>query len=88
MSARIPFTDRQSVIRRIFGDVYNWLIPVTAINMLWFLMSLAIILLPPATAGLFHTPYLMTRGETVSDFEMCFRVTARFNLTGVMMFTL
>src|SRR5688572_19556656 len=69
MSARFPSSDEQSVIGRLFSDVYNWLVPLTAINILWFLMSLTIILLPPATAGLFHVAYLVTRGEGPSVSE-------------------
>jgi uncharacterized membrane protein YesL len=55
---------------RLMSDVYNWLVPLTAINILWFLMSLTIILLPPATAGLFHVAYRVTRSEgpTIQEF--------------------
>lgn len=51
------------VTYRVVIDVYNWLLPLVAINILWFLMSLTIILLPPATAALYEIAYLAKRGH-------------------------
>ncbi|MBZ0294250.1 MAG: DUF624 domain-containing protein, partial [Anaerolineae bacterium] len=35
-------------------DLYDWLFPFIAINVLWFVCSLTVILLPPASAALFE----------------------------------
>lgn len=51
------------VTYRVVIDVYNWLLPLVAINILWFLMSLTIILLPPATAALYEIAYQARRGH-------------------------
>jgi len=53
----------QPLLIRLVSDVYNWLVPLTAINILWFLMSMTVVLFPPATAGLFHVAYRVTRSE-------------------------
>jgi hypothetical protein len=70
MSVQVPFTDNQSVVGRLLRDTYNWLIVLVAINILWLLTSLTVLLLPPATAGLFHIARQVTRGEgpTVSAY--------------------
>jgi uncharacterized membrane protein YesL len=44
---------RFRALKRVVLDVSNWLLPLAAINLIWCLLSLTIILLPPATAALF-----------------------------------
>lgn len=70
MSEQDLNSNSQPIILRVIGDVYNWLVPLTAINILWLLMSLTVILFPPATAGLFHVAYHVTKsqGPTVSEY--------------------
>lgn len=38
-------------------DMRDWLFRYSAINLLWFVLSLTIILLPPATIGLYHVAW-------------------------------
>jgi hypothetical protein len=66
----VPFDDDQPVLLRLVLDLYNWLVPLAAINIIWLFMSVTIILLPPATAALFHVAHLVIRGEgpTVGNF--------------------
>jgi len=70
MGVKVPFTDNQGVVERLLRDVYNWLVVLVAINIMWVLLSLTVILIPPATAGLFHVALQVTRGEgpTVTTF--------------------
>lgn len=51
-------------------DLMDWLFPFCAVNLLWVLFSLTIILFPPATASLFETGYRAYGGQapTVSAF--------------------
>ena len=63
MGVKVPFTDNQGLVERLLRDVYNWLVVLVAINIMWVLLSLTVILIPPATAGLFHVALQVTRGE-------------------------
>ena len=54
---------RYEALRRVVVDVYTWLVPLVVINILWFLMSLTIILMPPATAALYEVAFLATQGH-------------------------
>lgn len=63
MGVKVPFTDNQSVVGRLLRDVYNWLVVLVAINIMWVLLGLTVVLIPPATAGLFHVAHQVTRGE-------------------------
>jgi hypothetical protein len=55
--------NRYLAVLRVLSDVYNWLIPLVTINILWFVLSLTVILMPPATAALYDTAYRALRGE-------------------------
>lgn len=59
----VTFGSVSKVTYRVVIDVYNWLLPLVSINILWFLMSLTIILMPPATAALYEIAYLAKRGH-------------------------
>lgn len=54
----------------IVTDMMDWLFPLCAINLLWVLLSLTIILCPPATASLFEAGHRAYHGQvpTVSAF--------------------
>jgi uncharacterized membrane protein YesL len=54
---------RLKPIYHVVLDVYNWLLPLVVINILWVLMSFTVILLPPATAALYEIACLAARGE-------------------------
>jgi hypothetical protein len=54
---------RFNALRQVAVDVYNWLLPLAAINILWFLLSLTIVLFPPATAALYEIAYLAKKGH-------------------------
>lgn len=41
----------------------DWLFPLCAINLLWVLLSLTVVLYPPATASLFETGYRAYGGQ-------------------------
>jgi hypothetical protein len=53
---------RLKPIQLVVIDLLDWLFPFVAINIVWFLSSLTIILLPPATASLFEIVYNAHRG--------------------------
>jgi uncharacterized membrane protein YesL len=53
-------------IQHALIDVYNWLLPLVTINILWFVLSLTVVLLPPATAALYGTAFQANRGEEPS----------------------
>ena len=48
---------------RVIADIYNWLLPLVAINILWFVLSLTIVLFPPATAALYEIAFQANRGR-------------------------
>lgn len=50
-------------IYRALTDIYNWMLPLIVINILWLFMSFTVILLPPATAALYEIAHLAARGE-------------------------
>jgi uncharacterized membrane protein YesL len=54
---------RLKPIQLVAIDVLDWLFPFVAVNVVWLLASLTIILLPPATASLFETAYNAHRGR-------------------------
>lgn len=54
---------RLSALRQAVIDVYNWLLPLVTINILWFLLSLTVVLLPPATAALYEVAYQAKKGH-------------------------
>ncbi len=49
-------------LRRMAIDVYAWLIPLAMVNLIWFLLCLTVILIPPATAALYEVAYDATKG--------------------------
>lgn len=49
---------------RALVDVYNWLVPLAAINILWFLLSLTVMAFPGATAALFEVALEVERGHS------------------------
>ena len=61
---------RVKIIERVGADLYNWLLPLVTINILWFLFSLTILLLPPATAALYEIAYSANNGRSpyIRDF--------------------
>lgn len=50
-------------MQRVTIDVYSALLPLVTINILWFLLSLTLILLPPATAALYEVALLSRKGQ-------------------------
>ena len=50
-------------VYRVTTDIYNWLLPLLVINILWTLLSLTFVLLPPATVALYEIAYLASTGE-------------------------
>ena len=54
---------RFNSLHRVALDVYNWLLPLVTINILWFLLSLTVVLMPPATAALYEIAYLAKKGH-------------------------
>jgi len=59
----MTFLWRFRALARTFLDVYNWLVALAAINIIWLLCGLSIVLLPPATAALYDVAYHARRGE-------------------------
>jgi Protein of unknown function, DUF624 len=61
---------RLNALKRTLLDVHNWLLVLVAINILWTIMSLTILLLPPATAALYEVAYRAYRGHgpTIPDY--------------------
>jgi hypothetical protein len=57
-----PHYWRLKPIQLVVIDLLDWLFPFVAINVVWLLASLTVILLPPATASLFETAYKAHRG--------------------------
>jgi len=57
---------RLKAVREVAIAVYYGLLPLVAINILWFLLSLTIVLMPPATAALYETAYLAKKGHSPS----------------------
>ncbi len=53
---------RLKPIQWLILDLNDWLFPLMAINMLWVLLSITLVLLPPATAALFDLAYESYRG--------------------------
>jgi hypothetical protein len=51
-------------LQRVVVDVYTWLVPLVTINILWFVMCLTIVLMPPATAALYEVAVLATQGHS------------------------
>lgn len=49
-------------LQRSLSDVYNWLVPLFVINVLWFVLSLTVIGFPGATAGLFEVARQVEKG--------------------------
>lgn len=47
-------------------DALDWLFPFCAVNLLWVLCSLTVVLFPPATAALFETAVQAYRGRSPS----------------------
>ncbi len=50
-------------IIRTFSDVYYWLIPLVMINLAWLVLSLTVILWPPATAALYTATWQPRSGS-------------------------
>jgi hypothetical protein len=48
---------------RVIADLYNWLLPLVTINILWFVLSLTLVLLPPATAALYEIAFQANGGR-------------------------
>jgi hypothetical protein len=55
---------RFNAVQEAAIEVYNSLLPLVAINMLWFLLSITIVLMPPATAALYQIAYLSKKGHS------------------------
>ncbi|MBL8145589.1 MAG: DUF624 domain-containing protein [Anaerolineae bacterium] len=47
-------------------DLFDWLFPFCAVNLLWVLCSLTIVLFPPATASLFEVGHRAYQGQVPS----------------------
>lgn len=47
-------------------DVQDWLYPAMLINLLWFVLSCTVVLMPPATAALHEVAYGMYRNQAPS----------------------
>ena len=58
----LPYT-RLNALQRTVWDVYNWLVPLVAINLIWTGLSMTLILLPAATLALYDIAYLAHRGH-------------------------
>jgi len=56
--------EQVGVVALVTKDVYNWLLPLVTINILWFLLSLTVILMPPATVALYDVAYEAKRGRS------------------------
>ncbi len=54
---------RFNAVQQVAIDIYNWLLPLVTINILWFLLSLTVVLMPPATAALYEIAYLAKKGH-------------------------
>ena len=48
---------------RMISDVYNWMVTLAAINLIWLLCCISVVLLPPATAALYEVAYRARQGE-------------------------
>lgn len=59
-------------------DVHDWLFPLMAINLLWLLLSLTVILLPPASAALHDVAYAAYRGIAPTPRAFIGHVRRRF----------
>ncbi len=54
---------RLGSIRRVATDVYDGLLPLVTINILWFVLSLTVVFMPPATASLYEIAFRSNKGE-------------------------
>ncbi len=54
---------RFRALGRVALDVSNWLLPLAAINLVWCVLSLTVIMMPPATAALFEVAYQARKGH-------------------------
>lgn len=55
---------RMKAVQLVAIDLGDWLWPFTLVNLLWFLCSLTLILLPPATAALFDLAFQAYHGQS------------------------
>ena len=64
---RIPLPPglwRLRAFQRTVIDLNDWLIPFVTVNFVWFVLSLSVVLLPPATVALADTAYRAYKGQT------------------------
>ena len=54
---------RFKAVQQVALDVYNWLVPLATINILWAILSLTLVLMPPATAALYEIAFRASQGE-------------------------
>lgn len=54
---------RFRALGRVALDVSNWLLPLAAINLVWCVLSLTVIMMPPATAALFDVADQARKGH-------------------------
>lgn len=50
-------------VQWLITDFMDWLFPFCTVNLLWVVLSLTLILFPPATASLFEVSYRAYRGQ-------------------------
>lgn len=50
-------------LKQVALDIQDWLMMLAAVNILWFMLSLTVILLPPATLALYDVAYAAYRGR-------------------------
>jgi hypothetical protein len=73
--------EEDGVVALVAKDVYNWLLPLVTINILWFLLSLTVILLPPATVALYDVAYEAKRGRS-PEIRLYLRAVRRWLVPG------
>lgn len=58
----------------VVTDIHDWLLPFMAVNLLWVLFSLTVILLPPAIAALHEVVYQSYHGVPPNPIEFIHRL--------------
>jgi uncharacterized membrane protein YesL len=76
-----PSQVQVGVVALVAKDVYNWLLPLVTINILWFLLSLTVILMPPATVALYDVAYEAKRGRS-PEIRLYLRAVRRWLVPG------
>lgn len=76
----LPYHSNRAFVL-IVNDLRDWLFPFAVVNLMWVLLSLTVILLPPATAALFATVHdaYFNRGPSPRRYWEHVRRWARFS---------